>query len=243
MSCDGYRYGDTFVRPMDKVLMKPGRWLNDVCVSFGMEYFQLEDEELMKQCERVYFMTPSSVQLVLCLPSDDLRQVLLLPNGVDAGKEQRKEFIFIPINDGLLSMKANAGTHWALLVYNICKGTAVLFDSIPSDKMQTLANTVAQSLHSTFVEEGDEGRAVASCAVNCSPEYVRQQNSCDCGVYVIEAMRHLLLSQQLDNPDTWEHMTPTFIKGMRNKWFVLMDRDVTVTNSATSATEKQSNNL
>eukprot|EP00055_Hartaetosiga_balthica_P003996 m.9740 g.9740 ORF g.9740 m.9740 type:complete len:236 (+) comp3537_c0_seq1:206-913(+) len=227
---EGYRYGDTFVRAGDRRLMKPGRWLNDVCISFAIDYFQIEDEEVLHSISttgdeqgssKIYFMTPSSVQMVLFFESSDVEQVLLIPNGC---AEHEKEYIFVPINDGVFAMQANAGSHWALLVYSIRDGSAYMFDSIASKPLQDLATNVANILHKAVgnIRHGASS-VVSEINVDASQPYVTQTNSSDCGVYVIEAMRHIAV-HGMSEINGFEHMTPSYIKNRRDFWFDKMER-------------------
>lgn len=130
----------------------------------------------------IVLLRPSMSQLLKLTSTADLKGIK--PNLPDF---TRTTHIFLPVNDNMNAMEAEAGTHWSLLLVSIVDGVAFHYDSLPpGNKMD--AHELTRKLSELI------GKPLRCIHLEDSPV---QENSMDCGVYVCLSMRHLLLKRLL----------------------------------------------
>uniref|UniRef100_A0A1B6LVU4 Ubiquitin-like protease family profile domain-containing protein n=1 Tax=Graphocephala atropunctata TaxID=36148 RepID=A0A1B6LVU4_9HEMI len=154
------------------VSLLEGEWVMDDAIS---AYISLIDTVIDKKyC--IHLMNPAISHAVKNFEdSEDILSHLKL---------ETKSFILVPINDSECFSHKISGSHWSLLLYvkSLCK--FYHFDSIGSHNFQS-ANKTAKKL-SKHLSIQEENIQIEACK---TPQ---QQNSNDCGVYMILIMETVL---------------------------------------------------
>ncbi|CAG5117012.1 unnamed protein product [Candidula unifasciata] len=168
-------FGDSLLRKSDLDLLSAPNWINDRIIGFCFEYF--EREQFNHSADRISLISPSVAQFVRFAPVEDLIMVLEplhLPS---------KQYVFLPINDNP-DTDCVGGTHWSLLVYVRSKQEFQHFDAFRGSN-QSIARKVVDKLQ-PFVQ------APRSKLRFIEMECPQQENSYDCGMYVIVMTEHLI---------------------------------------------------
>uniref|UniRef100_V9LA53 Sentrin-specific protease 8 n=1 Tax=Callorhinchus milii TaxID=7868 RepID=V9LA53_CALMI len=200
-------FQDSLLRRSDFSLLNPPNWLNDHVISFAFEYFSAE--EYKELSNSVCFISPEVTQFIKCTSSQEELAIFLEPLTL-----VRKSLVFLAVNDN--AMQVAGGTHWSLLVYSRSRNCFSHYDSCHSmnskharqivEKLQPFLGTRSEV---PFVEE--------SAPV--------QQNSYDCGMYVMcnaEALcQHYLRG---DERSLQQVVTPAHITQKRVSWKNLIEQ-------------------
>ncbi|KAA8909323.1 Ulp1 protease family protein [Sphaerosporella brunnea] len=170
-------YGEVRVVYQDYQSLAPGQWLTDTVLEFWETY--LEFEELSKHpASRVLFIRPALVAMIRHVDQAKDAIMPLLEDCHDA------THLFIPVNDG---GSTTSGSHWSLLVLSMNDRVAFHYDSVCNYHHST-AVTIIQNLGSVL------GLDLKLVEMKNTPQ---QDNTWDCGVYVLWAMKHLLVRRLL----------------------------------------------
>ncbi|KAJ7311406.1 hypothetical protein JRQ81_007034 [Phrynocephalus forsythii] len=195
-------YMDSLLRQSDVLLLDPPCWLNDRVIGFAFEYFA--SDQFQEFADRVCFVGPEVAQFIKCTPSPEELAVFLEPLGLP-----QKKVVFLAVNDN--ASQGAGGSHWSLLVYLHEPHCFAHYDSHPSSSNSAHARRVAGQLEPFLGQRG-----TAAFVEEPAPT---QQNSYDCGMYVIcntEALCQGLFRGQ-EEPRL-ERLTPAYITGKREEW-------------------------
>ncbi|NXB65437.1 SENP8 protease, partial [Struthidea cinerea] len=201
-------YMDSLLRRSDVALLEPPNWLNDHIIGFAFEYFA--NQQFQDFSHRVCFISPEVAQFIKCALSQEEIAIFLQPLDL-----LRKELVFLPINDN--SSQAAGGTHWSLLVYFRDKKCFAHYDS-HSKCNSVHAKQVAGKLEAFLGKRGGKATFVEEKAP-------AQQNSYDCGMYVIcnaEALCHGYFQGRME--PLLQLLTPSYITQKRSEWKALITK-------------------
>ncbi len=161
-------YNDSLLHDSDLELLEPSQWLNDRLLGFVYEYFEL-DLYAETVCQRkICLVNPSTVQFLKLITSmDEARMCFFEPLELD----KRNKIVF-PLNNN----KSNScgGSHWSLLVLNRCTSTFTHYDSFMGSNAAE-----AEEFFNKF-----KFYFKADKLIN-DEQFPQQQNTSDCGVYVL----------------------------------------------------------
>jgi len=164
-------YHDVCLYESDVILLQHGKWLNDIIIGFIYEYFEYEQFKMLTK--DFGFISPELVQFIkLSNCNSDIRDQT---SGLDLSS---KELLFLPINDNV-SYEHAGGMHWSLLVYERHRGIFHHFDSANQMNDKHARNTAEKIFN---VLTGSCGKDII---FNSHLESPQQDNSYDCGVYII----------------------------------------------------------
>ena len=195
-------YMDSLLRQSDVSLLDPPGWLNDHVIGFAFEYFA--NSQFHDCSDHVCFISPEVTQFIKCTGNPAEIAMFLEPLDLP-----NKRVIFLAINDN--SNHAAGGTHWSLLVYLQDKNGFFHYDSYGSSN-SFHAKQVAEKLEAFLGRKGNKLAFVEEKAP-------AQQNSYDCGMYVIcntEALCQNFFRQQPES--LLQLLTPTYITEKREEW-------------------------
>lgn len=110
------------------------------------------------------------------------------------------QYHFIPVND-CVDIHAEGGSHWSFLLYTKETHTFFYYDSIKEYNLESAKQVANKWLN--YLEG-----STSKCAIieRCSTP--QQDNSIDCGIYML-AMMEVLISHLLNNGlsgDSWKHL-------------------------------------
>ncbi|XP_061617016.1 sentrin-specific protease 8 isoform X1 [Phyllopteryx taeniolatus] len=193
-------YQDSLLRRSDVSLLEGPHWLNDQIIGFAFEYFASERFRILG--ESVVFVSPQVTQFIKCSSCPEELAMFLDPLELAS-----RRWVFLAVNDN--SEQSAGGSHWSLLVYHHKSNHFSHYDS-QNGSNSLHARRIASKLEpmlcvgreAAFVEE---------------PSPV-QQNSYDCGMYVICIAEALCEKPHL----ALQTLTPTFIKQKRAEWCILI---------------------
>ncbi|XP_048337743.1 sentrin-specific protease 8 [Sphaerodactylus townsendi] len=194
-------YMDSLLRQSDVLLLDPPCWLNDHILGFAFEYFATE--QFRDFSDQVCFIGPEVAQFIKCATGQEEMGLFLEPL-----KLPQKKVVFLAINDN--SNQAAGGTHWSLLVYFRDQNCFAHYDSHTRCN-SAHARQVAGKLEAFL---GKRGRI--SFVEEKAPA---QQNSYDCGMYVIcntEALTRAYF--QAKQEPLLQLLTPSYITQKREEW-------------------------
>ncbi|XP_029431739.1 sentrin-specific protease 8 [Rhinatrema bivittatum] len=196
-------YMDSLLRQSDVSLLDPPSWLNDHIIGFAFEYFA--GERFQDHSTDACFISPEVTQFIKCAGSQEEMALFLEPLALPL-----RRVVFFAINDN--SNQAAGGTHWSLLVYIKDTNKFAHYDSYSRSNSQH-ARQVAEKLKpflgkADFVEE----------------QAPSQQNSYDCGMYVI-CITEALCEQHLrgQKKPLLQLLTPPYITRKRTEWKELIN--------------------
>lgn len=195
-------YRDSLLRQSDVCLLDPPSWLNDHVIGFAFEYFA--NSQFPDCSDHVCFISPEVTQFIKCAADSAEVAAFLQPLGLPT-----KRAVFLAINDNC--GPAAGGTHWSLLVYLREKNGFFHYDS-HSRSNAAHARKVAGNLEAFLGHKGDRLAFVEESTP-------AQQNSYDCGMYVIcgaEALCRSLFRQQPQ--PLLQQLTPAYITTQRAEW-------------------------
>ncbi|KAI8992340.1 hypothetical protein BDB01DRAFT_778072 [Pilobolus umbonatus] len=167
-------YHDVVIRKLDLETLNPGQWLNDTMIEFHMEF--LERTFLPKDAKYL-FLRPGIVHLITFAPGDVSQLESALPPYID-----QYDVIFIPVNDGRPDI-AYSGSHWSLMVYVRAINAFYYYDTLRYNNLRNAELT--------------RNRIYPLLKVSRAPQVIpstspQQDNTSDCGVYVISMMDYIL---------------------------------------------------
>ncbi|XP_028922484.1 sentrin-specific protease 8 [Ornithorhynchus anatinus] len=201
-------YMDSLLRQSDLRLLDPPNWLNDHIIGFAFEYFA--SGQFVDCSEQVCFVSPEVTQFIKCTSCPEEVALFLEPLNLP-----QKQVVFLPINDN--SSQAAGGTHWSLLVYEQEKNGFSHYDS-HSRSNSVHARQVAGKLEAFLGKRGDK-------TVFVEEKTPAQQNSYDCGMYVICNTEALCQRMFRAQPESGlQHLTPAYITQKRAEWKDLVAR-------------------
>ncbi|KAK7912364.1 hypothetical protein WMY93_012575 [Mugilogobius chulae] len=160
-------YQDSLLRRSDLALLEGPHWLNDQVIGFAFEYFSSERFTDLK--ESIAFHQPGGYSVhQMCFCSDELA-LFLEPLELSS-----RRWVFLAVNDN--SNQTAGGTHWSLLVYHRGSNHFAHYDS-QNGSNSLHARRIANKLEAFL----GAGRKAAFAEEQCPS----QQNSYDCGMYVM----------------------------------------------------------
>lgn len=168
-------FGDSLLLKSDLELLAEPNWINDKLIGFAYEYY--EREQFNHSADRLALLSPSLVQIIRFAGAADL-QVLL-----ESLHLPTKQFVFVPVNDNSDINKVG-GMHWSLLVYVRSKQEFQHYDSSRGTN-QAVAKKLMDKLQ-PFVQ-APKGK-LKFVEMDCP----HQQNSYDCGMFVLANTEHLI---------------------------------------------------
>ncbi|XP_010217101.1 PREDICTED: sentrin-specific protease 8 [Tinamus guttatus] len=199
-------YMDSLLRQSDVALLDPPNWLNDHIIGFAFEYFACD--QFQEFCDQVSFIGPEVAQFIKCATSQEEVAAFLQPLDL-----VHKKLLFLPINDN--SNQTAGGTHWSLLVYFRDKKSFAHYDS-HSKSNSAHAKQVAKKLEAFLGRKGGKVTFVEEKAP-------AQQNSYDCGMYVICNTEALCQGYFRGRQEPLlQLLTPGYITQKRAEWRALV---------------------
>ncbi|MFH4975679.1 hypothetical protein AB6A40_002388 [Gnathostoma spinigerum] len=167
-------YEDVYLYQRDIDTLKEGQWLGDKVLSFAVRYLYntvLTDE--MK--EKIEVLDAAFCQLLKLVSPTEI-QVLCENLSLD-----RKDHVLFILNDEN-DPDRSGGTHWSLLIYSRGANHLKLYDSLPNP-----STSAALMLSQKMVKILNLPKADVLIEPCC-----KQQNSSDCGLYVIAFVQKFL---------------------------------------------------
>jgi Ulp1 family protease len=161
-------YNNIALRKSDINTFKEYTQLNDLSISF---YFEILNEKFAKFNNEFTLLDPATVFLLVF--ETDLEDLVAMLKPL---KLHTKQYIFIPVNDIDSKFRVAGGNHWALLIYQKCDQTFYYIDSMLSFIKNT--NIIVKNLCEIL-----EIKQIAE--VICFDEEKHQQNTYDCGMFVL----------------------------------------------------------
>ncbi|XP_006013951.1 sentrin-specific protease 8 [Latimeria chalumnae] len=201
-------YNDSLLRHSDVSLLDPPKWLNDHIIGFTFEYFATD--LFQDFCSSVCFIGPEVAQFIKCATSQEELAIFL--ESLDL---PHKKLVFLPVNDNLNQVAG--GTHWSLLVYNRDRGGFGHYDSYSGSNTHHARQIVEKlepflgkrAVRVPFVEE----------------QAPSQQNSYDCGMYVICSTEVLCEEYLKGQPRVLlQLLTPLYITQKRAEYKRLIEK-------------------
>ncbi|XP_036443172.1 sentrin-specific protease 8 [Colossoma macropomum] len=201
-------YQDSLLRRSDVSLLEGPHWLNDQVIGFAFEYFATERFKSLG--DKVCFISPEVTQFIKCASCQEELALFLEPLRLSS-----RRWVFLAVNDN--SNQTAGGSHWSLLLYQRDTGHFSHYDS-QSGGNSLHARRIAAKLE-TFLG----ARAQVPFVEEPCPS---QQNSYDCGMYVIcnaEALCESLRAEGCARLPA-QTITPTYITRKRTEWHSLIQR-------------------
>jgi Ulp1 family protease len=163
------------LRKSDILTFQDYHQLNDLSISF---YFEILNEKFSTFNNEFILLDPATVFLLIFETDlEDLIAMLKLLN------LQSKQYIFIPVNDTDSKFKVAGGNHWALLIYQKSDQTFYYVDSMLSFIKNT--NVIVKNMCEILgIKPNSE--------IICFDEEKQQQNTYDCGMFVLSYVEALL---------------------------------------------------
>ncbi|XP_020786347.1 sentrin-specific protease 8 [Boleophthalmus pectinirostris] len=195
-------FHDSLLRRSDLALLEGQQWLNDQVIGFAFEYFSAELFTDLR--DSITFISPEVTQFIKCASCPEELALFLEPLGLSS-----RRCVFLAVNDN--SNQTAGGTHWSLLVYHRGSNRFAHYDS-QNGSNSVHARRIARKLEAFTGGGGRAGFVEEQCP--------SQQNSYDCGMYVIcicEALCERLRAE--GSPRLPENcITPGFITQKRAEW-------------------------
>ncbi|XP_070492126.1 sentrin-specific protease 8 [Chironomus tepperi] len=159
-------YHDSCLYKSDiEILNSETEWLNDRIISFYLDYLQHE----IYESKEILFLGSEVTQAIKMMGNpEEINAVILDPLNV-----KEKNFLIFPINDN--SKDQVGGSHWSLLVYSKSDNTFYHFDSSGSSNYY-VCSKLAKIIKSCLKLSNEKIVQV---------ECLQQNNSYDCGIYVL----------------------------------------------------------
>eukprot|EP01022_Parablepharisma_sp_SALTPOND_P029608 TRINITY_DN74152_c0_g1_i1.p1 TRINITY_DN74152_c0_g1~~TRINITY_DN74152_c0_g1_i1.p1 ORF type:complete len:284 (-),score=18.16 TRINITY_DN74152_c0_g1_i1:104-955(-) len=193
--------GWTSLRVRDlQIFASPCAWLNDDAINFYYEYLSRT-----KQYKKTLLVPASTAALILYEKPSDLGPIL------SELKFTSYQSWLIPINDKT-DPAATGGMHWSLLFFD-----GSVYHHLDSKQLSTNyanAKVVAQNLSKLY-------HGATPVKVIQEKEYAVQENSYDCGMYVVVASEKIADDLAEGKTDVVkvlkEYLTPEFIAKKRKE--------------------------
>lgn len=202
-------YQDSLLRCSDLALLEGPHWLNDQVIGFAFEYFATERFKSLS--EVACFISPEVTQFIKCASSQEELALFLEPLALAS-----RRWVFLAVNDN--SHQTAGGSHWSLLLYRRDENRFCHYDS-QSGSNSLHARRIALKLQAFL----GAGSSLAQFGEEPAPV---QQNSYDCGMYVICNAEVLCqLAKQEGSPHPLAQIvTPSYITLKRLEWYRLVKR-------------------
>lgn len=152
-------------------IVKPS-WLTDEPIR---QYFDILSRHMLPNNHKILILNPVVCHAVKTL--EDFHTIL------DPLNIKGKDIILLPINNSMGLME-EGGTHWSLLVFCRIREKFFYFDSLGNDNLLS-ANIIAKKLSCYLLLQTND------IIIMNGP---KQDNSYDCGVYVILAVEYIVAS-------------------------------------------------
>ncbi|XP_017565252.1 sentrin-specific protease 8 [Pygocentrus nattereri] len=201
-------YQDSLLRRSDVSLLEGPHWLNDQVIGFAFEYFATERFKSLG--DKVCFISPEVTQFIKCASCQEELALFLEPLRLPS-----RRWVFLAVNDN--SNQTAGGSHWSLLLYQRDAGHFSHYDS------QSGGNSLHARRITAKLETFLSARAQVPFVEEPCPS---QQNSYDCGMYVIcnaEALCESLRAEGYARIPA-QTITPTYITRKRTEWHSLIQR-------------------
>ncbi|XP_072321165.1 sentrin-specific protease 8 [Eucyclogobius newberryi] len=195
-------YQDSLLRRSDVALLEGPLWLNDQVIGFAFEYFSSERFADLK--ESVTFISPEVTQFIKCASCPEELALFLEPLGLSS-----RRWVFLAVNDN--SNQTAGGTHWSLLLYHRGSNHFAHYDS-QSGGNAAHARRVAHKLEAFLCGGGAAPLEEEQCP--------SQQNSYDCGMYVICVAEALCERVRAEGGPRLpgNTITPAYVTQKRAEW-------------------------
>lgn len=195
-------YRDSLLRRSDVSLLEGPHWLNDQVIGFAFEYFSAERFRVLG--ETIIFISPEVTQFIKYASSHEELAVFLEPLGLPS-----RHWVFLAVNDN--SNQTAGGSHWSLLVYHHHSSQFSHYDS------QNGSNSLHACRIASKLEPFLCGRRKAVFVEEPCPA---QQNSYDCGMYVICIAEALCEKARVEGSPRLpvQVITPAYITQKRAEW-------------------------
>lgn len=195
-------YQDSLLRRSDLTLLEGPYWLNDQVIGFAFEYFSAERFRDLK--ESIIFISPEVTQFIKCASCPDELALFLEPLALSS-----RRWVFLAVNDN--SSQTAGGTHWSLLLYHHSSNHFAHYDS-QNGSNSLHARRIANKLEPFM----GSGRKAPFVEEQCPS----QQNSYDCGMYVMCICEALCERVRVEGtPRLPVHtITPAYITQKRAEW-------------------------
>ncbi|XP_066283873.1 sentrin-specific protease 8-like [Branchiostoma lanceolatum] len=199
-------FHDSCLRQSDVRLLQPPNWLNDKILGFAFEYY--ERVQFQDFSSDVTFISPDVTQFIKYSQGDDLAPFL---EPLDLSS---KKLVFLAVNDNT-NLESTGGSHWSLLLYRRDVAEFQHFDS-----SQGSGNSAPAKL---LVKRVQPFLGQSSKITFREMDAPHQQNSYDCGVYVICNTEHLCRNLlQGDTCQIKETVTSASVKQKRTQLLELI---------------------
>ncbi len=193
-------FHDSLLRESDYNLLNEGQWLNDRIIAFVFEYF--ERVQFIEYADKVAFVSPDVVQLIKMASKEELA-LCIEPLNLD-----KKELILMAVNDHT-NVETAGGSHWSLVVYHRPQNRFMHFDSAGRSNVNEAVKAGKQ------VEPFIKPPSQVTMMEVSAPQ---QNNSCDCGMYVIAVAEQISRNCLGNEPISMlELITPEYISAKRSK--------------------------
>ncbi|XP_003450828.1 sentrin-specific protease 8 [Oreochromis niloticus] len=195
-------YHDSLLRRSDVSLLEGPYWLNDQVIGFAFEYFAAERFRALG--EAVIFISPEVTQFIKCASCPDELALFLEPLDLAS-----RRWVFLAVNDN--SNQTAGGSHWSLLLYHHNSNHFAHYDS------QNGSNSLhARRIASKLEPFLGAGRKALFVEEPCPS----QQNSYDCGMYVICIAEALCEKARVEGSPRLpvQMITPAYITQKRAEW-------------------------
>mmetsp|Transcript_5689 Transcript_5689/g.11937 ORF Transcript_5689/g.11937 Transcript_5689/m.11937 type:complete len:227 (+) Transcript_5689:61-741(+) len=193
MAIDGFilNYNDAVIYQRDISLLENEDWINDACINFQLRRLQ---SIWGGDSGPFLFLDPSVVSFLMhqCDDDEEFDEVL------SAQRLDDRKRIFVPVNDNnAASLGCGSGSHWSLLVVMIDKNMSLHFDSAGGSN-EIAAKAVAKKL--SYAMFPDRRCAPIDVEIkSCSSP--QQENSYDCGLYMLAASEAIAKTASNQIPD------------------------------------------
>lgn len=195
-------YRDSLLRRSDVSLLEGPHWLNDQVIGFAFEYFCLDRFRALG--EAIIFISPEVTQFIKCASCPEELALFLEPLALPS-----RRWVFLAVNDN--SNQMAGGSHWSLLLYHHSSNHFAHYDS----------QNGSNSLHARRIAAKLEpflgaSRKALFMEEPCPP----QQNSYDCGMYVICIAEALCEKAKAEGSPRLpvQIITPAYITQKRAEW-------------------------
>ncbi len=200
-------YQDSLLRCSDVALLKGPPLAQRSVIGFAFEYFATER---FKGLGEVCFISPEVAQFIKYASCQEELAIFLEPLSLASCR-----WVFLAVNDN--SNQTAGGSHWSLLLYRRDTNRFSHYDS-QSGSNSLHARRIAVKLEA-FLGTGVKVPFVEEQ----SPS---QQNSYDCGMYVICNAEALCESARVEDCPHLpaQIITPPYITRKRTEWYSLIQR-------------------
>ncbi|XP_078597093.1 sentrin-specific protease 8-like [Branchiostoma floridae x Branchiostoma japonicum] len=194
-------FHDSCLLKSDVKLLQPPNWLNDKIIGFAFEYF--ERVQFQDFSSDVTFISPDVTQFIKYSQGDDLAPFL------EPLELSSKKLVFLAVNDNA-NLESTGGSHWSLLLYRRDVAEFQHYDSAHGSGNSAPAKLLAKRVQPFLGQSSNITFKEVDAPL--------QQNSYDCGVYVICNTVHLCRQLlQGDSSDIKGAVTSTSVKQKRTQ--------------------------